>query len=75
MGIPAAVQAKIFDLYFTTKPSGSGIGLPMAYRIMQLHQGSIDFESAENTGTVFRLQFPLAVPLPSEKEAAEVRTS
>jgi PAS domain S-box-containing protein len=75
MGIPAAVQAKIFDLYFTTKPAGSGIGLPMAYRIMQLHQGSIDFESAENTGTVFRLQFPLAVPLPPEKEAAEVRTS
>jgi PAS domain S-box-containing protein len=75
MGIPPAVQAKIFDLYFTTKPSGSGIGLPMAYRIMQLHHGSIDFESAENTGTTFRLQLPLAVPLPCEREAADVRTS
>ena len=73
-GIPPAAQAKIFNLYFTTKPSGSGIGLPMAYRIMQLHHGSIDFESAENAGTTFRLHFPLAVPVPMEKEAAEARS-
>jgi signal transduction histidine kinase len=74
-GIPPAVQDKIFNLYFTTKQSGSGIGLPMAYRIMQLHHGSIDFESAENEGTTFRLRFPLATPaIPPEKEAAEVRT-
>jgi signal transduction histidine kinase len=61
-GIPADVQDKIFNLYFTTKKSGSGIGLPMTYRIMQLHHGAVDFESAENVGSVFRLTFPLLEP-------------
>jgi signal transduction histidine kinase len=75
-GIPAAVRDKVFNLYFTTKKSGSGIGLPMAYRIMQLHQGSIDFESVENEGTTFRLQFPLAgSTASSSQEAATARTS
>jgi len=72
-GIPVSVQDKIFNLYFTTKESGSGIGLPMAYRIMQLHHGSVEFESAENAGTTFRLRFPLsAAALPTEKEVARV---
>ena len=61
-GIPADVQDKIFNLYFTTKKSGTGIGLPMTYRIMQLHHGAVDFESAENVGSVFRLTFPLLEP-------------
>ena len=56
------MQDKIFNLYFTTKKSGSGIGLPMTYRIMQLHHGAVDFESAENVGSVFRLTFPLLEP-------------
>src|SRR5581483_3320346 len=58
-GIPAEVQDKIFNLYFTTKKAGSGIGLPMTYRIMQLHQGSVEFESEEHIGTKFRLALPL----------------
>ena len=41
-GIPDDIRDKIFDLYFTTKKEGSGIGLAMAYRILQLHNGSID---------------------------------
>lgn len=68
-GIPADVQDKIFNLYFTTKKSGSGIGLPMTYRIMQLHQGSVEFESEERVGTAFKLTFPLVNrPVETRKE-------
>jgi PAS domain S-box-containing protein len=59
-GIPADVQEKIFELYFTTKKNGSGIGLAQTYQIMQWHYGSVDFQSAEGEGTTFRLRLPLA---------------
>jgi len=59
-GIPQEVRDKIFNLYFTTKKNGSGIGLAMAYRVMQLHNGSVEYESTEGHGTTFRLRFPLA---------------
>ena len=59
-GIPTSVQDKIFELYFTTKETGSGIGLAQTYQIMQWHYGSVDFESAEGQGTTFRLRLPLA---------------
>jgi PAS domain S-box-containing protein len=58
-GIPADVRDKIFNLYFTTKKGGSGIGLAMAYRVVQLHQGSLEFTSLEGHGTTFYLRFPL----------------
>ncbi len=58
-GIPAEIRGRIFNLYFTTKPSGSGIGLAMTYRVMQLHNGSVEYETAEGRGTTFRLRFPL----------------
>ncbi len=58
-GIPAEIQEKIFDLYFTTKSGGSGIGLAMTYRILQLHHGSVDVQSREGRGTEFRLRIPL----------------
>jgi len=59
-GIPAAVQEKVFELYFTTKKTGSGIGLAQTYQIMQWHYGSVDFGSQEGKGTTFRLRLPLA---------------
>jgi signal transduction histidine kinase len=58
-GISPAVLDKIFNLYFTTKPSGSGIGLAVTYRILQLHNGHIFVNSMENVGTTFTLQLPL----------------
>jgi signal transduction histidine kinase len=60
-GIPAALRERIYDLYFTTKESGSGIGLAMTYRIVQLHDGAIDFESEAGRGTTFALRFPVSV--------------
>jgi signal transduction histidine kinase len=59
-GIPPEVQDKIFNLYFTTKKSGTGIGLSMTYRVMQLHNGKVEFDSAPGHGTTFRLCLPLA---------------
>jgi signal transduction histidine kinase len=59
-GIPKEAQEKIFELYFTTKKGGSGIGLAQTYQIMQWHYGSVDFETAEGQGTTFRLRMPLA---------------
>jgi signal transduction histidine kinase len=61
-GIPPEVRDKIFNLYFTTKKNGSGIGLAMAYRVMQLHNGSVEYDSVEGQGTTFRLRFPLSAP-------------
>jgi len=59
-GIPKEVQEKIFELYFTTKKDGSGIGLAQTYQILQWHYGSVDFESLDGQGTTFRLRIPLA---------------
>ncbi|MGA2219851.1 MAG: ATP-binding protein, partial [Terracidiphilus sp.] len=59
-GIPDEIREKIFDLYFTTKSGGSGIGLAMTYRIVQLHHGSIEVQSKADRGTEFQLRIPLA---------------
>ena len=59
-GIPEEIREKIFDLYFTTKTGGSGIGLAMTYRILQLHHGSVDVQSKQDRGTEFLLRIPLA---------------
>ncbi len=58
-GISPEIRDKIFDLYFTTKKDGSGIGLAMTYRIVELHNGSIEVKSDPNIGTTFILRFPL----------------
>jgi signal transduction histidine kinase len=60
VGIPNEIREKIFDLYFTTKSGGSGIGLAMTYRILQLHHGAVEVQSRETRGTEFRLRIPLA---------------
>ncbi len=59
-GIPEEILGKIFDLYFTTKSEGSGIGLAMTYRILQLHHGSIEVQSELGKGTEFQLRIPVA---------------
>ncbi|GGG91577.1 two-component system sensor histidine kinase NtrB [Silvibacterium dinghuense] len=61
-GIPEDIRPHIFDLYFTTKREGSGIGLSMTYRILQLHNGHIDVESLPGTGTTFIFSIPVTNP-------------
>ena len=65
-GIPAELLPRIFELYFTTKPKGSGIGLAMTYRILQLHGGAMDVRSnadasSRDRGTTFTFRLPIAV--------------
>ncbi|MEP7352313.1 MAG: HAMP domain-containing sensor histidine kinase [Acidobacteriota bacterium] len=62
-GIPVNVRNKVFQLYFTTKSRGSGIGLAMTYRAVQLHNGTVSFSSGNaggesGRGTIFHLEFP-----------------
>ena len=62
-GIPPENKQKIFQLFFTTRPGGSGIGFASAFRIVQLHNGSIDFTSEVGRGTTFRLSCHLRLEL------------
>ncbi len=60
-GIPTEARDKVFQLYFTTKQRGSGIGLAMTYRAVQLHNGTINFSTEIGRGTAFQMQFPALV--------------
>ncbi len=57
-GIPPEIREQIFHLYFTTKGKGSGIGLAVTFRVVQLHNGTIDFTSESGRGATFRLRIP-----------------
>jgi len=57
-GIKPTEMPRIFDLYFTTKNGGSGIGLSMVYRTVQMHDGDIEVQSTVGTGTRFRILLP-----------------
>ncbi len=58
VGIAPHLREKIFNLYFTTKQKGSGIGLAMTFRVVQLHNATVDFTSELGKGTCFLLRFP-----------------
>ena len=60
VGIKPEHLGRIFDLYFTTRKKGSGIGLSMVYRTVQLHDGEIEVQSTEGHGTTFRISLPQA---------------
>jgi signal transduction histidine kinase len=60
IGIPAEDIERIFRLYYTTKSQGSGIGLSMVYRIVQMHDGRIDVDSEVGRGTVITMTLPVA---------------
>jgi PAS domain S-box-containing protein len=74
-GIPPEIQDRIFNLYFTTKQQGSGIGLATAFRVVQLHSGTIDFVSEPGRGTTFRLRFPGMVDYHGEARTSTTGTS
>ncbi|MFY9790280.1 MAG: ATP-binding protein [Candidatus Sulfotelmatobacter sp.] len=59
IGIAQDMHEKIFELYFTTKKDGNGIGLAQTYQILDWHHGSVEFESQEGKGTTFRFRLPL----------------
>ncbi|WP_041294011.1 two-component system sensor histidine kinase NtrB [Ignavibacterium album] len=58
-GIPPELQKKIFDLYFTTKKDGNGLGLSIAQKIINQHNGTITISSKINQGTTFKISLPI----------------
>jgi signal transduction histidine kinase len=70
MGIEPELMPRIFDLYFTTKAKGSGIGLAMTYRIVQMHGGALEVRSQVTEGAVFTMRLPLAVEARSGRALA-----
>ena len=59
-GIPPEVQPRIFDPYFTTKSDGVGMGLAWCEKIVQQHQGQIEFETGPH-GTMFKVTIPMSL--------------
>lgn len=57
-GMSDEVQRNLFKPYFTTKSTGTGLGLAMVKQMVELHKGKIDFESEVGKGTTFIIQFP-----------------
>jgi signal transduction histidine kinase len=59
-GIPESIKEKIFQPFFTTKPTGhgTGLGLSLSYDIVKAHNGELNVESKEGEGTTFTLSLP-----------------
>jgi signal transduction histidine kinase len=62
-GIPPELREKIYNLYFTTKSNGSGIGLAMTFQIVQLHDGTIEVATETGKGTTFTIRLPIAIAM------------
>jgi signal transduction histidine kinase len=58
VGIGDEGRERIFNLYYTTKKGGTGIGLAQAFRAIQLHNGSIHFDSEVGVGSTFEIVLP-----------------
>jgi signal transduction histidine kinase len=56
--IPAEMLPRVFELFLSTKPGGTGVGLALAQRIVEEHQGTITIESAAETGTTVSVSLP-----------------
>lgn len=61
-GIPTEIQGRVWEVYFSARKTGSGLGLPTARRIAEEHGGSLDFETDPGKGTDFVLRLPLQRP-------------
>jgi signal transduction histidine kinase len=69
-GIPEEMRDRLFYPFFTTKQSGSGVGLPLARKIIEGHQGIIDFESEVGRGATFMVKLPMVDPHDTSAPAA-----
>lgn len=62
-GIPKDIRQKIFNLYFTTKPTGTGIGLGITQRVVDQHHGTISVESEMEHGTTITIRLPRQIQI------------
>lgn len=60
-GIPPEVQKRLFDPFFTTKENGTGLGLPIAARIVQNHGGALQYQTQVHRGTTFGIVLPQVI--------------
>lgn len=74
-GIPKKIIDRIFDPYFSTKESGSGLGLTLSLSIIQNHNGFINVSSREGSGTLFELFLPATGDAPARKSSAAAQPS
>ncbi len=66
-GISSKTMHNVFNPYYTTKPRGTGLGLPITNRIIKAHRGKIELRNKEGGGAVFTIKLP--IPKPEEKKA------
>lgn len=66
-GIPPDLRDHVFDMFFTTKESGTGLGLPLVQRIIYNHQGFVEFESETGKGTTFIVKLPIVAESRGER--------
>jgi signal transduction histidine kinase len=57
-GIPADTLDRIFDVFYSNRGGGTGLGLPIARQIVDRHGGAIEVDTAEGEGTTFRIRLP-----------------
>jgi len=69
-GIPPEVEKRLFDPFFTTKAAGTGLGLPVAARLVEKHGGNIEFQTRLGHGTTFRVVIPREFNDPARRETA-----
>ncbi|MFO0675134.1 MAG: HAMP domain-containing sensor histidine kinase [Polyangiaceae bacterium] len=70
-GIPEAIQARVFDPFFSTKGEGTGLGLAITRHIVEAHGGRIECTPRDGGGTVFRISLPIAPARASGSLVAE----
>jgi PAS domain S-box-containing protein len=73
-GIPAEIRDKIFNPFFTTRAEGTGLGLPIANKVVEGHGGRMHVENGERGGAVFTLWFPteaITTPVPARNQVGE----
>lgn len=70
-GIPPEEQSRIFDPFYTTKPTGTGLGLSISYQNIKLHNGTIEVDSSPGQGTTFTIKLPIEQNTPKGGEVVD----
>jgi signal transduction histidine kinase len=66
-GMTDETLSRVFDLFFTTKPEGTGLGMAIARSVIDRHGGEMTLQSAPGSGTRVRIRLPLGPPAGGEE--------